>query len=72
MLTAGSVFIDAEMKDMLNVASGNGIDSGRECYGMGRYHGQRQDSCVIAQGNLNVQCYVNRLNNNLLPFRQNI
>ena len=28
MLTAGSVCIDAEIKDMLNPASGNGIDSG--------------------------------------------
>ena len=50
MLTAGSVCVDAEMKDMLNAVSGNGIDSGgvggRECYGMGRYHGQHQDiSC---------------------------
>ena len=28
MLTAGSVCIDSEMKDMLNAASGNGIDLG--------------------------------------------
>ena len=43
MLTAGSVCIDAEMKDMLNAASGNGIDSRAGGYGMGRYHGQCQD-----------------------------
>ena len=47
MLTAGSVCIDAEMKDMLNAASGNGIDSGRECYGMERYHGQHQDKLIL-------------------------
>ena len=35
--------IDTEMKDMVNAASGNGIDLGRECYVMGRYHGQHPD-----------------------------
>ena len=64
MLTAECVCIDAEMKDMLNAASGNGIDSGR-------YHGQRQDRSCVVQGNLNAQRYVNLLNNNLLPFMQN-
>ena len=26
---------------------------------------------VVVQGNLSAQCYVNLLNNNLLPFMQN-
>ena len=71
MLTAGSMCIDAEMKDMLNAASGNRIDSGRECYGMGDIMGNVKTDLVVAQGNLNAQLCVNFLNNNLLPFMQN-
>ena len=37
MLKVGSMCINVEMKDMLNAASGNGIDSGWVCYGMGRW-----------------------------------
>ena len=49
MLTAGSMCIDAEMKDMLNAASENGIDSGAGD-GTGRYHGQRHDRSCCCTG----------------------
>ena len=33
--------------------------------------GNVKTDLVVVQGNLNAQCYVNLLNNNLLPFMQN-
>ena len=72
MLTAGSVCIDAEIKDMLNAASGE-----RDRFGGGNIMvwggimGNVKTDLVVVQGNLNAQRYVNLLNNNLLPFMQN-
>ena len=56
MLTAGSVCIDAEMKDKLNAASGNGTDSGGGSVMVwGGIMGNVKTNLVVVQGNLNVQ-----------------
>ena len=60
------------MKDMLNAASGNGIDSGGGSVMVwGGIMGNVKTDLVVVQGNLSAQHYVNLLNNNLLPFMQN-
>ena len=72
MLTAGSMCIDAELKDMLSAVSGNGMDSGSgSVIVWGGIMGNVRTDLVVVQGNLNAQCYVNLLNNNLFPFMQN-
>ena len=75
MLTAVSVCIDEEMKDMLNAASGNGTDSGRGGGGSvmvwGGIMGNVKIDIVVVQGTLNAQRYFDLLNNNLHPFMQN-
>ena len=72
MLTAGFLCIDAEMKDMLNAASENAIDSwGGSVMVWGGIMGNVKTDLVVVQGNLNAQRYVNLLNNNLLPFMHN-
>ena len=71
MLTAGSVCIDAETKDMLNAASGNGVEFGGGSVMVWGIMGKVKTNLVVVQGNLNAQRYVNLLNNNLLPFMQN-
>ena len=63
--------IDAEMKNKLNAASGNGIDSGVGVLWYGEVSWATSSQIVVVQDNLNAQRYVNFLNNILLPFMQN-
>ena len=72
MVTSRFVCIDAEMKDMLNAASRNGIDfGGGSVMVWGGIMGNVKTDLVVVQGNFKSQRYVNLLNNNLLPFMQN-
>ena len=50
MLTAVSVCIDAEMKDMPNAASGNGIDPGASVSWYGEVSWATKIDLVVVQG----------------------